>query len=43
MHRSEKIAIDIAIKDGQLAGDGWENTQNEEISEYIKFLEGQWH
>ena len=36
----KKIAIDIAIKDGQLAGDGWENTQNEEISEYIKFLEG---
>ena len=32
-------AIDIAIKDGALAGDGWENTENEDVESFIKFLE----
>ena len=33
------IAIDIAINDGALAGDGWENTESEDVASFIKFLE----
>jgi len=33
------LAIDVAIKDGALAGDGWENTENEDVESFIKFLE----
>ena len=33
------IAIDIAIKNGALAGDGWENTESEDVASFIKFLE----
>jgi phosphoribosylformimino-5-aminoimidazole carboxamide ribotide isomerase len=35
----KSLAIDIAIKDGALAGDGWENTENEDVETFIKFLE----
>ena len=35
----KSLAIDIAIKDGALAGDGWENTENEDVKSFIKFLE----
>lgn len=35
----KSLAIDIAIKDGALAGDGWENTENEDVESFIKFLE----
>lgn len=38
VHR-KNIAIDIAIKDGKLAGDGWEKTEKENIKSFIKFLE----
>jgi phosphoribosylformimino-5-aminoimidazole carboxamide ribotide isomerase len=37
----KSLAIDIAIKDGALAGDGWENTENEDVESFIKFLESQ--
>ena len=33
------IAIDIAIKGGKLCVDGWETSQTEDISSFIKFLE----
>jgi phosphoribosylformimino-5-aminoimidazole carboxamide ribotide isomerase len=35
----DRIAIDIAIKDGKLAGDGWEKTEKENIEPFIEFLE----
>ncbi|MBL6700437.1 MAG: 1-(5-phosphoribosyl)-5-((5-phosphoribosylamino)methylideneamino)imidazole-4-carboxamide isomerase [Gammaproteobacteria bacterium] len=35
----KSLAIDIAIKNGALAGDGWENTENEDVESFIKFLE----
>ena len=35
----DRIAIDIAIKDGKLAGDGWEKTEKENVESFIKFLE----
>ncbi len=35
----QSLAIDVAIKDGALAGDGWENTENEDVESFIKFLE----
>ena len=35
----KSLAIDIAVKDGALAGDGWENTENEDVESFIKFLE----
>ena len=35
----EYIAIDIAIKNGKLCGDGWENPETEDIKSFIKFLE----
>ena len=35
----DRIAIDIAIKDGKLAGDGWEKTEKENIESFIEFLE----
>jgi len=35
----KSLAIDVAIKDGALAGDGWENTENEDVESFIKFLE----
>ena len=35
----KSIAIDIAIKDGLLAGDGWEKTEKEDVKSFIKFLE----
>ena len=33
------IAIDIAIKDGILCGDGWEKSEEIDISSFIQFLE----
>ena len=38
-HLRKNIAIDIAIKNGKLCGDGWETSQSEDISSFIKFLE----
>ena len=35
----DRIAIDIAIKDGKLAGDGWEKTEKENVEYFIEFLE----
>ena len=35
----DRVAIDIAIKDGKLAGDGWEKTEKENVGSFIKFLE----
>tara|TARA_B100001093_G_scaffold515681_1_gene592533 strand:- start:794 stop:1519 length:726 start_codon:yes stop_codon:yes gene_type:complete len=35
----QHIAIDIAIKDGKLAGDGWEKTEKENIKSFIEYLE----
>ena len=35
----KSLAIDIAIKDGQLAGDGWEKTANNDIGNFIKYFE----
>ena len=35
----ERVAIDIAIKDGKLAGDGWEKTEKENVESFIEFLE----
>ena len=35
----DRIAIDIAIKDGKLAGDGWEKTEKENVKSFIEFLE----
>ena len=36
-----KIAIDVAIKDGKLSGDGWEKTNEFDISEFIDMYESQ--
>jgi len=33
-----RIAIDIAVKYGNLAGDGWENTEKQDIQSFIEFL-----
>ena len=33
------LAIDIAIKDGQLAGDGWETTAKNDVGNFIEFFE----
>jgi len=33
------IAIDVAIKNGKLCGDGWEKSETENISAFIEFLE----
>ena len=35
----ERVAIDVAIKDGKLAGDGWEKTEKENVESFIEFLE----
>ena len=35
----DRIAIDIAVKDGKLAGDGWEKTEKENVEYFIEFLE----
>ena len=35
----DRVAIDIAIKDGKLAGDGWEKTEKENVESFIEFLE----
>ena len=35
----DRVAIDIAVKDGKLAGDGWEKTEKENIKTFISFLE----
>ena len=35
----DRIAIDIAIKDDKLAGDGWEKTEKENVESFIEFLE----
>ena len=35
----DRIAIDIAIKDDKLAGDGWEKTEKENVKSFIEFLE----
>ena len=35
----KSIAIDIAIKNGELCGDGWENSESQDISSFINFLE----
>ena len=39
MSTRKSIAIDIAVKEGCLAGDGWEKTESENISTFIKYLE----
>ena len=33
------MAIDIAIKEGQLAGDGWETTAKNDIRNFIEYFE----
>ena len=38
-HLRRYIAIDIAIKDGTLCGDGWEKSESVDISSFIQFLE----
>ena len=35
----QRIAIDIAVKDGKLAGNGWEKTESENIKSFIEYLE----
>ena len=35
----KSLAIDIAIKDGQLAGDGWETTTNNDVGDFIDYFE----
>lgn len=35
----QRIAIDIAVKDGKLAGNGWEKTESEDIKSFIEYLE----
>ena len=35
----KSLAIDIAIKDGQLAGDGWETTAKNDIGNFIEYFE----
>ncbi len=35
----KSVAIDIAIKNGELCGDGWENSESQDISSFINFLE----
>ena len=35
----DHVAVDIAVKDGKLAGDGWEKTEKENIKSFIEFLE----
>ena len=35
----KSLAIDIAIKDGQLAGDGWETTANNDVGDFIDYFE----
>ena len=35
----QRIAIDIAVKDGKLAGNGWEKTESEDIQSFIEYLE----
>ena len=35
----QRIAIDIAVKDGTLAGNGWEKTESEDIQSFIEYLE----
>ena len=35
----KSLAIDIAIKDGQLAGDGWETTAKNDVGNFIEYFE----
>ena len=35
----KSLAIDIAIKDGQLAGDGWEITAKNDVGDFIDYFE----
>jgi len=35
----KSLAIDIAIKDGQLAGDGWETTSKNDVGNFIEYFE----
>ncbi len=35
----KSLAIDVAIKDGQLAGDGWETTAKNDIGNFIEYFE----
>ena len=35
----KSLAVDIAIKDGQLAGDGWETTANNDVGDFIDYFE----
>ena len=35
----KSVAIDIAIKDGQLAGDGWETTAKNDVADFIDYFE----
>ena len=35
----QRMAIDIAVKDGKLAGNGWEKTESEDIQSFIEYLE----
>ena len=35
----KSLAIDVAIKDGQLAGDGWETTAKNDVGNFIEYFE----
>ncbi len=35
----KSLAIDIAIKDGQLSGDGWETTASNDVGDFIDYFE----
>ena len=37
--KRKSLAIDIAIKDGQLAGDGWETTIKNDVGGFIDYFE----
>ena len=37
--KRKSLAIDIAIKDGQLAGDGWETTAKNDVGNFIEYFE----
>lgn len=35
----QSVAIDIAIKDGKLCGEGWEKTGEEDVESFVRYLE----
>ncbi len=37
--KRKSLAIDIAIKDGQLAGNGWETTEKNDVGDFIEYFE----